>query len=296
MTLGKKLSGYRKIAGLTQQQLGDYLNLSAQAISKWEKDMTEPDLSTLRSLAELYKVSVDELIDLNSGFPGNRDEEEVAQDVSRDTAAQIGFCKDCGIVVTDENLGQKDPVILCAKCVNARAEAKKREKLAAEKKIEAEKRAERARIEANRDDVKKLIKKSTFWATAATIVFLIGSISALAKGFNGSLLAGTIISPYLVFSLVFCLFFDTVVSDIVVTWTTKSFSAPGLIFTFDLDGFIWLIGMKILFWFIGLIFGIAVALIGIALGLLIAPFSFPFTVAKLRRALANGEPVSEVEA
>ena len=91
MTLGKKLSGYRKIAGLTQQQLGDYLNLSAQAISKWEKDMTEPDLSTLRSLAELYQVSVDELIDLNSGFPGNRDEEEVAQDASRDTAAQIGF-------------------------------------------------------------------------------------------------------------------------------------------------------------------------------------------------------------
>ena len=34
MTLGKKLAGYRKLAGMTQQQLGDILNLSAQAISK----------------------------------------------------------------------------------------------------------------------------------------------------------------------------------------------------------------------------------------------------------------------
>ena len=39
MTLGKKLSSYRKIAGLTQQQLGEHLNLSAQAISKWENDL-----------------------------------------------------------------------------------------------------------------------------------------------------------------------------------------------------------------------------------------------------------------
>ena len=68
MTLGRKLAGYRKLAGFTQQQLGEHLNLSAQAISKWEKDLTEPDLATLRVLAELYKVTVDELLDLNSGF------------------------------------------------------------------------------------------------------------------------------------------------------------------------------------------------------------------------------------
>ena len=69
MTLGKKLSCYRKLAGMTQQQLGAHLNLSAQAISKWEKDLTEPDLSTLRALAELYKVTVDELLDPEGGFP-----------------------------------------------------------------------------------------------------------------------------------------------------------------------------------------------------------------------------------
>jgi transcriptional regulator with XRE-family HTH domain len=65
MTLGKKLSGYRKLSGMTQQQLGDKLNLSPQAISKWENDLAEPDLTTLKTLAELYQVTVDKLLDLN---------------------------------------------------------------------------------------------------------------------------------------------------------------------------------------------------------------------------------------
>ena len=68
MTIGQKLAGYRKLSGMTQQQLGDYLNISAQAISKWEKDLSEPALATLRVLADLYKVSIDELLNLESGF------------------------------------------------------------------------------------------------------------------------------------------------------------------------------------------------------------------------------------
>ena len=62
MSLGEKLCALRKQAGLTQGELGAKLNLSAQAISKWEKNSSEPDISTLRRLAEIYDTTVAEII------------------------------------------------------------------------------------------------------------------------------------------------------------------------------------------------------------------------------------------
>ena len=63
MTLGKWLLMLRKKNYYTQQALGEKLNISAQAISKWENDLSEPDLATLKKLAELYNISVSEIID-----------------------------------------------------------------------------------------------------------------------------------------------------------------------------------------------------------------------------------------
>ena len=62
MSLGEKLCALRKQAGLTQGELGGKLNLSAQAISKWEKNSSEPDIATLRRLAEIYGTTVAEII------------------------------------------------------------------------------------------------------------------------------------------------------------------------------------------------------------------------------------------
>lgn len=56
------LAEYRKRAGLTQKQVGDYIGISSQAVSKWEKGQSEPDVQSLRSLAKLYNVTVDELV------------------------------------------------------------------------------------------------------------------------------------------------------------------------------------------------------------------------------------------
>ena len=108
MTLGKKLANYRKLSGLTQQQLGEQLNLSPQAISKWENDLAEPDLATLRTLADLYNVPVGELIN-----PDTTVSEPVAQEksdvviIKEEKPETIGFCKNCGIAVTEETLGEK---------------------------------------------------------------------------------------------------------------------------------------------------------------------------------------------
>lgn len=61
--LGKKLAKYRRDAGYTQHQLGELLNVSAQAVSKWENDQAEPDLHTLRRLCLIYKIKMDDLFE-----------------------------------------------------------------------------------------------------------------------------------------------------------------------------------------------------------------------------------------
>lgn len=63
MSLGKKLAALRKSANITQEALGKQLDLSAQAISKWENDLSEPDMSTLKKLASIYNIPIAEFYD-----------------------------------------------------------------------------------------------------------------------------------------------------------------------------------------------------------------------------------------
>jgi len=61
-TLGKKISKYRKLKQMTQEDLAIKLNVSAQAVSKWENDLSIPDLPLLIELADIFNVSMDELL------------------------------------------------------------------------------------------------------------------------------------------------------------------------------------------------------------------------------------------
>lgn len=60
--VGSFIMEKRKALGLTQQQLADKLNVSFQAISKWENGITYPNVEILRDLAIVLEVSVDEIL------------------------------------------------------------------------------------------------------------------------------------------------------------------------------------------------------------------------------------------
>ena len=62
MTLGKRIAQYRKEKGLTQEALAQAMNVSAQAVSKWENDLTCPDIASLPLLSKILGVTVDELL------------------------------------------------------------------------------------------------------------------------------------------------------------------------------------------------------------------------------------------
>ncbi|WP_242857713.1 helix-turn-helix domain-containing protein [Beduini massiliensis] len=62
MTLGEKLYYYRKRTQLSQEAVAEYLTVSRQAVSKWENDQSRPDTDNLIQLANLYHITLDELI------------------------------------------------------------------------------------------------------------------------------------------------------------------------------------------------------------------------------------------
>lgn len=62
VTLSENLIALRKASGLTQEQLAAKLYVTRQAISKWERAESTPDIETLAALAELYSVTIDELV------------------------------------------------------------------------------------------------------------------------------------------------------------------------------------------------------------------------------------------
>ena len=63
MEIGKRLAKIRKEKGYKQKDLADKLNVSQQVISNIERDATSPDLDFLRGVADLYCMSIDELIE-----------------------------------------------------------------------------------------------------------------------------------------------------------------------------------------------------------------------------------------
>ena len=61
-TMGKRIVQLRKEKGFTQEQLAELCGVSAQAVSKWENDVSCPDISILPQLADVLGVSTDELL------------------------------------------------------------------------------------------------------------------------------------------------------------------------------------------------------------------------------------------
>ena len=61
-TFGQRLARLRKEKGFTQEDIADKINISPQAVSKWENDISSPDIQTLIKLSDIFEVSLDDLL------------------------------------------------------------------------------------------------------------------------------------------------------------------------------------------------------------------------------------------
>lgn len=62
MKLSKQIIRIRKLNNLTQEELANDLNVTRQAVSKWERNISLPDLETIKLISNKYNVSIDTLM------------------------------------------------------------------------------------------------------------------------------------------------------------------------------------------------------------------------------------------
>ena len=111
MALGEKLTQARKAAGLTQEDAAAKLNVSRQAVSRWESGQSRPSTERLIALGELYAVSIDQLLNLETtaesavetgaDLPDEKPTEPVVPE-KRHTRAWLKYAAAvlCGVIVT----------------------------------------------------------------------------------------------------------------------------------------------------------------------------------------------------
>lgn len=100
MTLGEKITRLRKERGLSQEELSSVLNVSRQAVSKWETGDATPDVERVVALAEYFGVTTDWLL---------RDIDAPQKSVAPHTSVE-----------KKPNIGQYSPAVMCVFwCISA---------------------------------------------------------------------------------------------------------------------------------------------------------------------------------
>lgn len=61
-TIGETIAISRKEKGMTQSELAEKMNVTDKAVSKWERDLSCPDVNTISKLADVLDISVEELL------------------------------------------------------------------------------------------------------------------------------------------------------------------------------------------------------------------------------------------
>ena len=65
LSIGNKIKSLRKQRGITQEQLAESIGISFQAVSKWENNITLPDITLAPALVSFFGFTMDELFDFN---------------------------------------------------------------------------------------------------------------------------------------------------------------------------------------------------------------------------------------
>jgi len=101
MELNERIMLLRKQAGLTQEQLGEKLGVSRQAVSKWEAGQANPDVVYITELCRLFDVSSDWLLlGEEKGVPGNT---AYCTGCGAPTPAFADYCPKCGKSLSAQN-------------------------------------------------------------------------------------------------------------------------------------------------------------------------------------------------
>ena len=298
MSYGQKLSQLRKRAGLTQAELGEKLNISPQAVSKWENDLSEPDIASLKKLSEIFGISLDLLLS-----------EQVEQDFEQENNVAVepkiinGYCEKCKKPVgpneyevsnfklqseTDTIVISSDSIqhVYCNECfatVKSIFETQEKQKAELQAKKAKEEQAHKKNLELTEN--KRSFIKGFIWGSIALVIAAIISFGVYLSQPDTALLISAIVMTVGAFTFISQVLWDSWIFDFFLFFC-RSFTAPfGFVFELSLDGILWLITVKLFLWILFGILSILFFLCGIVLSFTLSIIIFPFGVTAKAKSL-----------
>lgn len=94
-TLGEMISSLRKEKNMTQNDLAKMMNVTDKAVSKWERNLSCPDVNSIPKLAEVLSISVEELLNAQT-----KQDNSKVEDIINIALIGIGLAMGICIVVT----------------------------------------------------------------------------------------------------------------------------------------------------------------------------------------------------
>ena len=90
-SIGETIASLRKKKGMTQNELAEKMNVTDKAVSKWERDLSCPDINTISKLADILDVSVEELLKAKKKDNSNTKMKDLLNLIFRAVALAMGI-------------------------------------------------------------------------------------------------------------------------------------------------------------------------------------------------------------
>ena len=285
--LNENIKALRVEKGYTQKDLADMLHVTAQAVSRWESGDVEPSVNTIMDMSKIFGVSVDSLLgELKKGEVASADaalndelvekiaekvEAKVEETKKAETKPVLAVCEQCNrpiykgaeIVRKTRYYGRRsEKYVICTDCES-------------KNKIRAKEYAKSYSAECR--------KRAYIWGGVSSAAALaVSLIATLSSGADAAVVITLAVASVLLFPFLSCLFlknnFVGEMVEVIYGWGFVKF--PGLIFSLDLDGIIWLLTVKLAFWILGIILAAAAGILATATGLVVSAFVYPFALRK----------------
>lgn len=288
MLCGEKISSLRKSKGMTQTELGEKLNVTYQAVSKWERDESLPDFETMSKLAKLFGVPLTYFEDNDDAANTSADNATATEAVTAQetesaavgTPKVLGVCTQCGKILTEGEQVPDKHKLICKNCNEQNIDKANKEEADRKRKIQMDVMV-----------VNSTFNKRLIWACIVAGVISVGWLITgfVGVGLNKNLNSGeiaigvflTIAIGIAAFSWIFQLFWDGIVREVTIAGG-KVIRLPGIIFSADLDGLVFLVVMKVLFFILTCVIFLFTMAATIVAGMVVSLFTFIPTVIKIK--------------
>ena len=195
MTYGEKIADLRKKRGMTQDELGKAMNVSYQAVSKWERGESTPDFETMSKIAKLFNVPIgyfeENAESTPEEAPAETEKSETAPEKSGPEAVKeaepekevvapppvetvIGVCTVCGKMLKEGEAATTSPKILCKPCAERKRRAAQQEAERQRQKLRAIKLREVSEIVGHGADatlIISLVRAGLLYLVFAVLAF-----------------------------------------------------------------------------------------------------------------------------